>query len=215
MATLLSADERARAARFHAVEHRQRFVVAHARLRELLGVQLRVAPESLVFAEGAHGKPELAQVVAPGLQFNLSHSDTLGLVGWAWGRAIGVDIERWRPMRDEEALVRRFFSVSENQAYSDCLPLARSAAFFNIWTRKEAYVKAVGRGLGLPLDSFDVSHVAGAGACLLRSAAEHDRGSVWSLAAPEIGREVSAAVVLESSACCLIPETVESGSPGV
>lgn len=203
----LSDEERSRAARFLHAVHGQRFVVAHGRLRQLLAAQLGVAPQALAFQTGPHGKPELAGASAnPGLQFNLSHSDGLGLVGWSWGRQIGVDVEVWRPMRDEAALVKRFFSAAEVAAWESVSASQRQEAFFNLWTRKEAYIKALGKGLSLPLDSFDVSHHSGTGARLLRPSALAAGGSQWSLAAPEAGPGLSLAVVLEAGVCHTSPE---------
>ncbi len=179
--------------------HGARFTVAHGRLRLLLASVLGMAPGEIEFAAGRHGKPYLAGVAAGSdLCFNLSHSGDVGLVGWAQGRDIGVDVEVWRPMRDEAALVRRYFSPAEIAAY-EALPAAgRTEGFFNCWTRKEAYIKAVGRGLGLPLDSFDVSLDSGAGACLLRPSGLCDDGRLWSLAAPAFASRLSLAVVLEA-----------------
>jgi len=141
-----------------------------------------------------------------GVRFNLSHSDGMGLVGWTWNRDIGVDVEVWRAMRDEAALVRRFFSSSEIAAWEALPAEQRQAAFFNLWTRKEAYIKALGRGLSLPLHSFDVSHEGGAGARLLRPSALAADGRPWALAAPEAGAGLSLAVVLEAGVCHTSPE---------
>ncbi len=143
LASLLSAEEQARAARFRFEEHSRRFVVAHARLRQQLAALLETQPASLALESGEHGKPRLAGHPGGRLEFNLSHSGSLGLIGWAWGHAIGVDIEFWRRMSDEAALVRRYFSASEIAAYERLGPDERTPAFFHCWTRKEAYVKAV------------------------------------------------------------------------
>jgi 4'-phosphopantetheinyl transferase len=197
LARLLSAEEQARAARFHSEEHSRRFVVAHARLRQQLSVLLEADPACVTLAQGEHGKPCLAGVHgAAGLEFNLSHSGSLGLLGWARGRAIGVDIELWRVVSDEAALARRFFSHSENAAYAMLAPHQRTPAFFDCWTRKEAYVKATGQGLRLPLHSFDVSLGEGVEARVLRQSAIGD-GRSWSLAALQSGHGVSAAAVVE------------------
>jgi 4'-phosphopantetheinyl transferase len=206
LAQLLSDDERARAARFLVEGHARRFMVAHARLRQQLAAELNMAPADLTFATGEHGKPRLAaEQAGAGLEFNLSHSGSLGLVGWAWKRAIGVDIEFWRPTTDEAALVRRFFSASEIAAYERLAPPQRTEAFFNCWSRKEAYVKAVGRGLGLPLDSFDVSLGDASDARLLHDSAIGNDGRSWSLAAVQAGTGISAAVVLEGPDFRIIP----------
>jgi 4'-phosphopantetheinyl transferase len=206
LARLLGDAERQRAARFHAAEHANRFVVAHARLRQQLAALLSVAPADIEFAAGPHGKPAIAgEPARAGLEFNLSHSGSLGLVGWSWRGAIGVDIEFWRSTSDEAALVRRFFSASEIAAYEQLAPALRTQAFFNCWTRKEAYVKAVGRGLGLPLHSFDVSMGDAAEAHLVRASEVAADGRSWSLAAPQLDNGISAAVVLEGGAFHIIP----------
>jgi 4'-phosphopantetheinyl transferase len=203
---LLSDEEKARAARFRFEEHSRRFVVAHARLRQQLAALLHIEPAAVVLAPGTHGKPGIGGAeVQAGLEFNLSHSGSLGLVGWAWKRAIGVDIEFWRPMSDEAALVRRYFSASEIAAYELCVGTERTQAFFNCWTRKEAYVKAIGRGLGLPLDSFDVSLGDAADARLLRESAIGNDGRAWSLAALQLGHGISAAAVLEGGEFRIVP----------
>lgn len=175
-------------------------------LRRLLGAELQRAPEALVFEAGTHGKPRLAGADAgSGLEFNLSHSGDHAMLGCAWRRELGVDIEQWRQMRDEAALVRRFFSPAEQAAYAALPAGRRSRGFFQCWTRKEAYVKAVGRGLGLPLDSFDVSLDDGEGARLLRCSPLGGKELPWCLSAPDVGEQVSAAVVLAAEHCALLP----------
>lgn len=202
---LLCAEEQARAARFLAALHRDRFIAAHGRLRELLAVELGADPASLQFQSAEHGKPHLSgREAASGLQFNLSHSGDRGLVGWAVGRHVGVDIEVWRPLSDEAALVKRFFSAAENAAYEALAPAERTRGFFECWTRKEAYIKAVGRGLGLPLDSFDVSFGPGCEPALLRASAEAG-GNKWALAVPGLDPGTSAAVMLEGDTCHVLP----------
>lgn len=204
--SLLSEAEQARAARFLSPLHRDRFAVAHGRLREILAERLGVPPEALQFGQAEHGKPHLAGPEARSrLQFNLSHSGDRGLVGWAENRHLGVDIELWRPLGDEAALVRRFFSPAENAAYAALPEPERTQGFFECWTRKEAYIKAVGRGLGLPLDSFDVAFGPGREPALLRPSAEVEVSRSWALAAPELGRGASAAVILEGDACHVLP----------
>jgi hypothetical protein len=144
--------------------------------------------------------------LTPPAPFNLSHSGGMGLIGWARDRELGVDVERWRELRDEAALVRRFFSQAEIAAYEALPEAQRRAGFFRCWTRKEAYVKAVGRGLGLPLHSFDVNLEQGDGARLLRPSAHCVDGRCWSLAAPEAAEELSLAVVLEADAIAIRPD---------
>jgi 4'-phosphopantetheinyl transferase len=126
-------------------------------------------------------------------------------MGWTEGRQLGVDIELWRPLGDEAALVRRFFSPAENATYAALAPAARTQGFFECWTRKEAYIKAVGQGLALPLDSFDVSFGPDRAAALLRTSIELPAHQRWALAAPDLGPGISAAVVLEGEACHVLP----------
>ena len=205
---LLSPAEQARAERFLSPLHRNRFAVAHGRLRGILAARLAVPPDSLQFDSAEHGKPHLAGPESrSGLQFNLSHSADRGLVGWAEGRHLGVDVELWRPLGDEAALVRRFFSPAENAAYEALAQTERTRGFFECWTRKEAYIKAVGRGLGLPLDSFDVSFGAGCEPALLRPSplVTPDSDRSWALAAPPSMPGISVAVVLEGDACHVLP----------
>jgi len=203
---LLSAAERGRAARFHSAVHAERYVVAHGRLRQLLAPLAGIAATAIEFIAGTDGKPALAgAAAASGLNFNLSHSGTLGLVGWSWQREIGVDVEVWRTMRDEDALVRRYFSAHEVAAWEALPSGLRHEAFFNLWTRKEAYVKALGRGLGLPLDSFDVTHGNDDAACLLRVSELAGDSRPWSLAAPAAGAAASLAVVLQAETLTASP----------
>jgi 4'-phosphopantetheinyl transferase len=148
---LLSADECERADRFHFARDRDRFVAARAALRRVLGGYLDCAPESLVFAYSAHGKPSV-----DGLAFNVSHSNELALIAVTRGREVGVDIEWHRPDIDLPSVARSSFSLVEQRALF-ALPRAEQfAAFFRIWARKESYIKAHGDGLSLPLDSFSV-----------------------------------------------------------
>lgn len=162
-AACLSEAERHRAARFVTPELRQRYVIAHGRLRQILGSYLHADPSSLQFDAGPKGKPRLRHVdLAPGtegpggLRFNLSHSAGMALIAVTCGREVGVDVERRRPGIDTESLARRFFSETEAQAVLSSRPNQRADVFFKIWTRKEAYIKARGAGLSLPLDSFSV-----------------------------------------------------------
>jgi 4'-phosphopantetheinyl transferase len=175
-------------------------------MRQVLASLLGSPAAALRFVRGEHGKPRLAGDAAhAGLAFNLSHSGPWALLGWSWHADIGVDIELWRTVSDEAALVRRFFSVAENAAY-DALPAARrQRGFFDCWARKEAYIKAVGQGLALPLDSFDVSFADDEPARLLRCSAVLQDARCWALAAVDVGPEASAAVVLEGDACHILP----------
>lgn len=153
----LSADETKRADRFYFERHRRRFVAARASLRAVLAAYVDLNPSHIEFEYGHKGKPFLAGNAADsGLHFNLSHSNERALI--AVSRVpLGVDIEFVRPMKDCEAVARRFFSEAEQSSLFSVPPDRKIEAFFTCWTRKEAYVKAVGDGLSIPLRSFDVT----------------------------------------------------------
>lgn len=179
---LLSPDEVARADRFHFARHRRRFTVGRGALRRLLGGYLGRAPEGVRFAYGAREKPHLAEP-PPGspLRFNLSNSSELALVAVTVGVEVGIDLEAVRPMDDALAISERFFSAAERTVLAACPEGERDQAFFRCWTRKEAYVKAVGDGIALGLDRFDVSLDPGEGARLLALEGDPARAAAWSL----------------------------------
>ena len=155
----LAPDEWKRAGSFRTAALRDAFILGRGLLRTILGRYSRLSPSAVGLAYGARGKPHLLNNKR--LRFNLSHSGGHALFALALDREIGVDIEHLRPMSNCEEIARRVFSVQE---YRDLLSLARhqrGTAFFTCWTRKEAYIKAVGDGLSLPLDSFRVSLLPG------------------------------------------------------
>lgn len=149
----LSADEVARARRFVFERDRHRFIAAHAALRQLLAQRCGQADEGLRFVAGRFGKPAL---VAAGLHFNLSHSHDTGVVALSTRDELGVDVEVVRPMPDALALAAAYFSPAEQAALAACPQAQRDRAFFVCWTRKEACLKAVGIGLDLATNGFDV-----------------------------------------------------------
>jgi 4'-phosphopantetheinyl transferase len=164
----LSDGERQRASRFAFERGRRRFIVGRARLRHLLGARLGVPPQAVEFECGAHGKPALARRFADAhLRFNLSHSDELAVYAFSRGGEIGIDVEAIRPLADPAAIAAHFFSRREHAAYRALDPRDRPLGFFQCWTRKEAFIKALGDGLTHPLDSFDVSLAPGEPAELL------------------------------------------------
>lgn len=156
LAGLLSSDERARAARYRPEASRRQFIAAHGQMRQVMGALLQRDPAELRFTTtGEHGKPVL---VGEALCFNLSHSGGLALLAVTRSQDTGVDIEDVTRTVDFEKLARRFFAPNESAALAALPPERRAGAFFSIWTRKEAYIKACGVGLALPLHSFTVSH---------------------------------------------------------
>jgi len=178
---VLSADEVARAERFHFERHRRRFTVGRGVLRRLMGGYLGMAPEGVRFAYGEREKPRLAEPEGAALEFNLSNSSELALIAVTVGREVGIDLEAVRPMEDALAISERFFSAAERAALAAVPASERDRAFFRCWTRKEAYVKAVGDGIALGLDRFDVALDPGAGARFLALEGDPARAAAWSL----------------------------------
>jgi 4'-phosphopantetheinyl transferase len=155
---LLSEDERERAARFHFPIHRERYIVARGTLRVLLGRYLNCTPETISFTYGPQGKPALADVTTPErLEFNVAHSEQVALFGFVWGRPVGVDVEHVRSLKDMDQIASRFFSAEEYRIWQAVSAEQQDQAFFNCWTRKEAYIKVIGEGLTHPLDRFVVT----------------------------------------------------------
>jgi 4'-phosphopantetheinyl transferase len=157
-AAMLSKDEQLRAGRFVFERDRRRFTVARALLRGLLAQRLGVQSESVELTSGPHGKPALApRCATTDLSFNVSHSEDVAVYAFTHGREVGIDVEAIRKLRNADDIAARFFSRRENEAYLALDPCDRLLGFFNCWTRKEAFVKALGKGLSHPFDRFDVS----------------------------------------------------------
>ncbi len=166
---LLSGAEQQRASRIAAGRARDRFIVARARLRQLLGSRLGVRPESVELTTAPKGKPGLgSRFVDANLRFNLAHCDDVAAYAIGTGGEVGIDIEAVRALDDADRLAGRFFSEAEQAAYRGLVPAERPLGFFNCWTRKEAFIKAQGDGFGYPLDRFDVSLAPNEAARLLR-----------------------------------------------
>ena len=144
LARTLSTGERARAGRFHRARDRDRFIAGHGLLRILLGDALGRSPSSLRFHYNAHGKPALEETP---LAFSLSHSEGVALFALAWGRAVGVDIERVRLDIAAGSLAERYLPAGESAQLSALPPESRADAFTRAWVRHEAYLKALGVGL--------------------------------------------------------------------
>jgi 4'-phosphopantetheinyl transferase len=179
----LADDERRRAERFHFEKDRRHFIAGRGALRRLLGRYLSCRPMEVRFVYSNYGKPRLADETSEiDLRFNLTHSHGLALLAVTQGRDIGVDIECLRDLeRDGEPLAERFFSPRESAALRSLPAELRREAFFHCWTRKEAYIKANGKGLSLPLDQFDVSLHPGEPAMLLATQHDPDEVRRWSM----------------------------------
>ncbi len=155
---LLDAAERERCEHFHFEADRARYAIAHGLLRLLVGHYVGIAAGALRFVEGEFGKPALAEGTARPVSFNLSHSGDVVLIAIAHSGAVGVDVERWNDRLDTELLrLAEFaFSTAEQAAVRACDAIQRRAMFFDVWARKEAYIKARGHSVAGGLSHFDV-----------------------------------------------------------
>lgn len=194
----LSSDELERAARFRFQQDARRFSTTRGLLRVVLAAYLDVAPEALSFVYGERGKPALAEKYASGIQFNVSHSHERAMFGIS-KRAIGVDLEWARPDAKVDGIARRFLSETERAAFIDLPPSEKHRAFFDCWTRKEAFIKARGDGLFAQLKEFDVSFRPGERAQLLATRPDPSEATQWELSAVDIDPEYAGAVVVQAS----------------
>jgi 4'-phosphopantetheinyl transferase len=199
MRLTLSTDERVRADRFHFDRDREHFIVARGMLRTTLATYLEAEPAQINFSYSAYGKPALTTSPSS-LSFNLSHSHGQCLLAVVSGREIGIDIEMLRDDVAHEQIAERFFSPREASKFRALPKQLHTAAFFNCWTRKEAFVKAHGKGLSLGLDQFDVSFVPGEPA-RLEYCAEPLNLINWSLSDIQVDGRYAAAVVVEGPPC--------------
>lgn len=196
---MLADDERERARRFYFERDRRRFIAARGFLRALLGGYLQQQPASLRFSYNRYGKPALAAGAAATheLTFNLSHSHEFVLYAFSRNRALGVDIEYMRSNVVFEQIVERFFSPQEVKALRRLPVQSRREAFFKGWTRKEAFIKAHGEGLSLPLDHFDVTLTPGEPVELKRFQDDPQELARWSLYGLEAPLGYAAALAVE------------------
>jgi len=198
MRDCLSDDEKARADRFRFAEDRESYTVCRAILRLILSRYLGCPASVLRFRYNRYGKPALVNQSGDStLRFNLSHSKALALYAVARGRELGIDLEYLDRGFAGEEIARRFFSPRE-VAELEALPgRFKTAAFFNCWTRKEAYVKARGEGLSIPLDQFEVSLAPKRPAALLRTAGGPDELRRWHMLELDPGEGYVAALAVE------------------
>jgi 4'-phosphopantetheinyl transferase len=193
----LAQNELERAERFIFDPDRNHFIAARGILRDVLGRYLQCGPQLIDFVYGARGKPAISSAGSRHpLCFNLSHSHGLAVIGIARERELGIDVEMIRPDFASKEIAERYFSAKEAADLNN-LPTDQWAdGFFLCWTRKEAYVKAKGDGLHIPLDSFDVSLSPEMPATL--SSADDSRWGIDSFVPPAaLGFRYAAAVVAE------------------
>jgi 4'-phosphopantetheinyl transferase len=200
--SILAKDEIDRANRFHFRKDRQRFVAGRGVLRMLLSSYVGVSSGEILFRYGSHGKPRLSQQDGrAGIQFNLAHSNGTAIYAITRDRPVGVDIESIQADFPVEDVARNFFSVAELAALQALPHTSRTEAFFKCWTRKEAFVKALGDGLSCPLRDFDVSLMPGEPARLLNVGWAPEEASRWCIKDINAVPGFSAAMVFSGSQC--------------
>lgn len=192
---LLSPDESERATRIVVGEKRDQKAAGRAHLRRILSRYLDADPKSLRFEYGEHGKPGLAEHLDP--RFNLSHSEKVGLVGVTRDVRIGVDVEQARGGRAFSDLAHRFFSVEESVALDELTESERPAAFYRAWTRKEAYLKALGTGLSFPPNGFTIDYTGEGPGHLVTTDMPGDDPAAWRFADVELGSDFVGAICFE------------------
>jgi 4'-phosphopantetheinyl transferase len=197
-ASILSPPESERAARFRFECHRSRYVAGRGWLRTVLSRYLATNPAQITFTYGPHGKPALCGSFTP-LQFNLAHSENLALLAVNLHHPIGVDVELIKPLADAEQLVARFFSPRENAAFQQLPPEQKPNAFFNLWTRKEAWLKATGEGIAHSLKLVEVSFLPGEPARLLSLPSRGIPNERWTLHSLNPARGFAAALAFPAA----------------
>lgn len=179
--SLLNIDEIERANRFRFTIHRDRFIARRGILRTLLGQALECPPQDICFAYSVYGKPYLVQEPNLKLHFNLSHSEGLALIALTLGRDVGVDIEKVTPSLRDDTVPEQFFHPHEVALLRSLPQPDQAEAFLRFWVLKEAYIKALGKGLSFPLHSFDTSPVWNARANKSYTLDDPETAKVWAL----------------------------------
>lgn len=182
LSPLLSAEEKEIAAQFRRVSDQIRYITAHARMREILGKYLDIPPENIAFAYNQYGKPDLEPTINPmELNFNLSHSKDVALLAVAVNFKVGVDVENVKRNAATEEIARRFFSSREIELLNSQPESMRDEAFFRCWTCKEAYIKARGRGMSIPLNKINISFLPESQPKILHVDGDKEENAHWSL----------------------------------
>jgi 4'-phosphopantetheinyl transferase len=197
LSDLLTPDERARAARFRFPVDQARFTVARGALRKILARYGEVAAEGLRFRTNEYGKPALGG--GTDLRFNLSHAHAIALVAVACGRDVGIDVELVRSDVETLQIAGHYFSSNEVATLAALPSELTVRGFYTCWTRKEAYIKAIGKGLSQALDSFDVSLEPGSPAALLACRDDPSEVHRWSMQALHPGPGYVGALAVEGT----------------
>ncbi len=196
--SVLSEEERQRADSFRSKENRQSFIVSRGILRNLLYRYTDIQPDQIQFNYTIHGKPFLAgPESAPDISFNLSHAGLLVLYAFSWGRQVGIDVECIHPMEEMDQVAEINFSPREYNKFLRTREKERLTAFYNCWTRKEAFIKAVGSGMSFPLREVEVSFEPDVPAQLVTVYGSRQEAEGWTLHDIKTWDGYSAALVVE------------------
>jgi 4'-phosphopantetheinyl transferase len=195
----LSPDETERARKFKFEKHRNRYIAGRGALRAMLGQYLDVHPSRLRFVYLENGKPMLAEEFASaGIHFNLAHTGELALMALTRIGQVGVDVECVRPVKNVDELVARFFSPRENELFQKVPDADKPAAFFNLWTRKEALLKATGEGITRSLSLVEVSFLPGEAARLISISGDAAKAAQWIVRELSPAKGYTAAVAIQA-----------------
>ncbi|RMH66216.1 MAG: 4'-phosphopantetheinyl transferase superfamily protein [Calditrichaeota bacterium] len=190
----LNSEEKERAGRFYFEKDRRAYIITRGFIKARLSAMIDKPADRITFGYTEKGKPYL-----PGhtVFFNVSHSGGLALAGMTTLAPLGVDVERFRPDMAGEKIAQRFFSQREVAAFNKLLPIEKTTGFFNAWTRKEAFIKAVGLGLSMPLSAFDVTLKPGMPARLLAVRHAPYKATDWHLKALPVPESYAAAFCIK------------------
>lgn len=193
---LLDEREKSRAKAFKFDRDRKSFVITHVALRKILGRYLQGPPEKIQFEFNEYHKPKLLMPEHKNVHFNLSHSHDYALVAITLNHDVGVDVEYMRETRDLEHIAKRFFSEEEFQEYQLLPAQQKLEGFYNAWTRKEAFIKAVGQGLHFPLKDFVVNLIPGENAVI--KSIKNASAKLWQLVGFLPAKDYCAAIAVPS-----------------
>ena len=198
----LAEDEKQRANRFRFAKDREAYIAARGKLRSILSSYLEQEPEQIQLKYSSYGRPSF---VAPAdFDFNLSHSKDVIYYSISSSGRVGIDVEWRREDVDYERIGRRFFSAPEAESLLSLPSSERMEAFFRCWTRKEAFIKAIGEGLSFPLKDFDVSLLPGDAPMIVRIHGDASAAARWSLFDLDAPPGYAAALAVERT-----PESIQ------
>ena len=195
----LSEGERMRAKKFRFQQHKSRFIVGRGLLRAIMSHYLQVEPARVEFKYNLQGKPELTRPFdSSGIHFNLAHSEDLALFTVTTIGPVGIDVERIQANKDARELVKWFCSPCEQELFENLAPQEKQLAFFNLWTRKEAFLKATGEGIAQLLSQVEVAFQPGKPARFIAVSGDSERASRWSVRDLSLGPDFAAAVAIQA-----------------